>query len=828
MSYVLSKTPAWLESPVFSFSHPGSEIVLLSGDGHQVRVPAVLLLSTSHLVRSLLSDHLPLAYSPPAISLPAVTRQVLYVVRQLCTEGRAYVDEERKGEVENVFNMLNVSCQLDGDIRGDHGKEMKVGEGAVVQPAHHDLSWQFKGADEEQVQVELTQDYNEDLEVAQHVEKEITVNVEKEALVAQNIVILEASSSNEASKPDLPEVEVSPDTFGNESDVDSIIELGLRPCTSSMPAISPQTVTTTQMSVQVSTEEFQAPIHMETITMMSNKRIGPVTTKLIEQRKDHFKKLKAFGEIKAAKIFTKSSEVLSGKIMSSRRRGASVAAGRQSQTSAALLNSEKQSGVSKPVQLEELQTNKTEKLLVSCLGSEVGAVDQGWMTIVKVDVIDGIEKAEAAHFKKLEAFREMKTGNPSTRIITRSLKVDSGKKKSRLRGAAGVGPGRQFQGPDGGQDKEHKHGQPSRRENLSRMTKSVPGYTLARSRRSRAQSQKVEVDKHVIQEVSCQLGSDWMTKGKVINGGEEAGSAKHSEIKTTINDDLAKTTRNVVLEHDIKICTDCKCKICDTAGTKEKLSEDYRESKKCTIKQTLQWMYVCQECGKGFKTKYKLEKHSSFHTKVRPYHCDQCGLKYATASGLDAHIKDKHQGVKYQCEECGRQFGKKCNLTDHINQVHRRVKLFQCQTCDLSFARKLHLTVHIDVVHENRKDFMCEHCNKSFGRADSMKVHIDRFHLDTSYPCSWPDCRYIGASKVDLKAHMKRKGVTGTGNKEGNRYWCALCKIGFENCRTKKLHVKTVHPNKLKPCTLPECTFIAYTNSALWYHNSRAHAKEKN
>ena len=560
MSYVLSKTPAWLESPVFSFSDPGSEIVLLSGDGHQEKFPAVLLLSTSHLVRSLLADHLPPAYSPPAISLPAVTGQVLQVVRQLCTEGRAYVGEERKGEVENVFKMLNVSCQLDGDICEDHGKEMKVGvkslfgEGAVLQPAYHDLSLQFKGGDEEQVQINLTQD------------QEITVNVEEEALVAQNIVILEASSSNEVSMHDLPEEEVSPDTFGKESDVNTIEEqiffsqLGLRPCTSAMPIISPHTVTTTEMSVQVTTEEGQAPVQMETITKLSRKRKG----------------------------------------------------------------------------------------LVSCLRSEGGAVDQGWMTKVKVEVIDDIEKAEAAHFKKLEAFGEMKAGKTSTRIITRSLKVDSGKLKSRPRGA-GVGAGRQFQGPDGGQEKEHKHGQPSKRGKLSRLTKSVP--------------------------------------------------------------------RN----------------------------------------------FLCHECGKGFKTKNKLGRHSSSHTKVRSYHCDKCGNQYTTAAGLDAHIKVKHQGVKYQCEECDRQFGMKCNLTAHINQVHRRVKLFLCQTCDLSFAQKIHLTVHIAVVHENRKDFVCEHCNKCFGSTNNRKLHIERNHVDTNYPCSWPDCKYIGGSKVDLKAHMF------VHNKEGYR-----------------------------------------------------------
>ena len=78
----------------FPLPNPGSVIVLMSGDGLQVTVPAVLLLSFSQLVRNLLIDHLPPAFSPPAISsLPAVLRMTLQLVRLLCSAKGGFVGE---------------------------------------------------------------------------------------------------------------------------------------------------------------------------------------------------------------------------------------------------------------------------------------------------------------------------------------------------------------------------------------------------------------------------------------------------------------------------------------------------------------------------------------------------------------------------------------------------------------------------------------------------------------------------------------------------------------------------------------------------------------
>ena len=120
---MLSRFPAWLEFPLPT---PGSVIVLMSGDGLQVKVPAVLLLSFSQLVRNILTDHLPPAFSPIAISLPAVLGKTLQLVGLLCSGREVFVGGDRKEDVKAAFQMLNVSCELENGSGGEQVSEVKV------------------------------------------------------------------------------------------------------------------------------------------------------------------------------------------------------------------------------------------------------------------------------------------------------------------------------------------------------------------------------------------------------------------------------------------------------------------------------------------------------------------------------------------------------------------------------------------------------------------------------------------------------------------------------------------------------------------------------
>ena len=48
--------------------------------------------------------------------------------------------------------------------------------------------------------------------------------------------------------------------------------------------------------------------------------------------------------------------------------------------------------------------------------------------------------------------------------------------------------------------------------------------------------------------------------------------------------------------------------------------------------------YVCEICGKSFKTIYRKEAHiSGVHEKKKPYKCGKCGDAYKYQSGLRVH-----------------------------------------------------------------------------------------------------------------------------------------------------------------------------------------------
>ena len=111
MNLILKRDPVWLEClPTPDVS---ANLLLLGGDGQQVVVPAPLLLAASPVVRSILTYHLPPAYSPCCLSLPAVTGDVLQVFGDILATGAAAgTHEDKIEEVMQVFEMLGVEAWI--------------------------------------------------------------------------------------------------------------------------------------------------------------------------------------------------------------------------------------------------------------------------------------------------------------------------------------------------------------------------------------------------------------------------------------------------------------------------------------------------------------------------------------------------------------------------------------------------------------------------------------------------------------------------------------------------------------------------------------------
>ena len=128
MNYLFkSDNPAWLDH------HLGTvcgTVTLVSEDGQQVSVPTAILLATSPLVRSILSDIHPADYGSLVMVL-AVCEDVLRVVGEILSEGEVNVNDNRvKGEVQLFFKMIGVelflSCNKVEVIKSDLISEIEV------------------------------------------------------------------------------------------------------------------------------------------------------------------------------------------------------------------------------------------------------------------------------------------------------------------------------------------------------------------------------------------------------------------------------------------------------------------------------------------------------------------------------------------------------------------------------------------------------------------------------------------------------------------------------------------------------------------------------
>jgi len=107
----LKRDPVWLDC--LPTSDVSATLLLIGGDGQQVAVPVPLLLAVSPVVRRLLTDHLPPAYSPCCLSLPATTGDVLQVFRDILATGAAVgAPADMIVEVRHVFNMLGVEASI--------------------------------------------------------------------------------------------------------------------------------------------------------------------------------------------------------------------------------------------------------------------------------------------------------------------------------------------------------------------------------------------------------------------------------------------------------------------------------------------------------------------------------------------------------------------------------------------------------------------------------------------------------------------------------------------------------------------------------------------
>ncbi|CAB3381715.1 Hypothetical predicted protein [Cloeon dipterum] len=254
--------------------------------------------------------------------------------------------------------------------------------------------------------------------------------------------------------------------------------------------------------------------------------------------------------------------------------------------------------------------------------------------------------------------------------------------------------------------------------------------------------------------------------------------------------------------------------------------------------------FLCNQCGKPFYGKKKLELHMMRHTGIKTVMCQDCGKMFYNESTLKIHSEMHSVARKYMCEQadCGKTFKHWRNLYAHAHTVHGRkwnyacaacpqsfktseeavahlathspeerqaaeattdgqgftqVSPYECRVCFKRYNSQLHYANHVRT-HEQQqqqagsaceqRNFECPTCLKRFKSKHYLKIH-EGVHMSMKPFC----CQYCGKSfitKMLLQTHERI-------HTNETPFRCDVCGKGFRAQKKLQIHKRDVH-DKIK------------------------------
>ncbi|KAG7330964.1 hypothetical protein KOW79_004933 [Hemibagrus wyckioides] len=181
--------------------------------------------------------------------------------------------------------------------------------------------------------------------------------------------------------------------------------------------------------------------------------------------------------------------------------------------------------------------------------------------------------------------------------------------------------------------------------------------------------------------------------------------------------------------------------------------------------------YLCPECGYKCKWVNQLKYHMTKHSGAKSYACEECEYRTNRADALRVHRETRHRDTRsFICEKCGKAFKTRFLLKTHQKR-HSDERPYVCSECQRGFRWPAGLRHHF-LSHTNQLPFCCLYCSYRAKQKFQVVKHLRRHHPDKSMQSGVakdPNISSVPLQKARLgpknKGHTDSKDVT-EGEKE--------------------------------------------------------------